>query len=36
MTPRILTSARDGSWSPILEVSRVTSSYSANFLVKVA
>ena len=26
MTPRILTSARAGSWRPILEVSRVTSS----------
>ena len=36
MTPLIFTSARIGSWRPMWDVSSVTSSYSANFLVKMA
>ena len=36
MTPRIFTSARSGSCSPMVDVSRVTSSKWVNFLVKMA
>ena len=36
ISPRTLTSARAGSWSPAVSVSRVTSAKTVNFCVKIA